>query len=138
MKKLFLLFAVVILTMNLTAQSISGNWVQPSIYGVDDGEFHLTVYGCPGDIIYFYESIQTGTVSDTIGHFYNIPPGNYGWGFIDVANSVTHSYPTVTLQYPPSLTLSTAIVPKMPDVELIQFISSSRINNNFGYSFNKH
>jgi hypothetical protein len=123
MKKTLFILLISAFSLGLSAQySISGQWQQPSAPGVNDGELHITVNNCSDPITYFYDGLICGVDSNNIGHFYNLAPDVYMWGFI--VNGQIHYYPSVTLSYPVYLQSSTA-----PD----PIIKNKNIIDSFGF-----
>jgi len=103
MKKL-LLFLFVIMTISVTAQSISGNWVQPTTLNPPNGECHIQATGGNNWFTYF---VQIGSVIywEQSGNFYGLAPGVYNWGFCDLMTNQLHYYPSVILDCSPYMQL---------------------------------
>jgi len=127
-KLLFILF--VILTINVTAQSIqSGSWVQPTTLNPPNGECHIQAIGGGNFFTYFIE-INNVYTWEPSGNFYNLAPGVYAFGFQDLMNGQLHPYPAVTLSCSPYMQLNSLNVTngiKQTGTDLFGFDTNRKI-----------
>lgn len=80
--------------------SIYGYYDQPSAYGVDDGECHVTAIGGSWNFAYYLNCPGGLRPMNTSGVFEGLSPGWYFIEIYDFGANALYGYPQAELHYP--------------------------------------